>query len=104
MNLGFLEKTFSVLFDRKEQVIIAILLVIVAGFIVNNSIDRSEDKVEEEITTEIEVVEEDIQMKEIEITKIMKDVESNEEQIRVLWSTIQRIEREHKDHAKQRKH
>ena len=100
MNLNILKEALQALFPDKKSYIIALLLVIIGAFSIIGLINKSEDKIEEEI----EVIEEEIQEEKIEDVHFMKDIESNEEQIKALWIYVRRIENEHKDHIKQKRH
>ena len=98
--MTYLKDALSSLFDSKQKQVIALLLIVIGGFSVNLLISNSEEKVEEEL----EVFEEEQHLDEIEAVKVMKDVEANSEQIKLLWIKYKHIEDSHKEHIQKRKH
>ena len=100
MNLNILKEALQAIFPDKKSYIIAILLIIISGFIITNLIRSSKDEIEEEI----EVVEEEIQIERLEDVKLQKDVQANEEQIKALWGTLNRLQIQLNDHKEAKRH
>ena len=104
MNINILKDSLNVLFDTKQKQIIALLLVVIAGFVINMAISDNNEVVQDEI----QVVEKEIEVVEKASIVKMKDIERNKEQIDALWIYIRRVEKEHKqdlgNHSGKRKH
>ena len=98
--INIVKEALQSLFPDKKSYIIALLLVVIAGFTINSLISKSEDKIEEEI----EVIEEEIQEEKIEDIHFMKDIEASKKQIDALWIYIRRVERKVDDHSEKKRH
>ena len=100
MNLNIIKEILQSLFPDKKSGIIALLLVVIACFMINNLVSTNREEVE----TEIMVVEDEIQEKTIELTKIQKDIKTNQVQVDALWVRLGRLERKLDSHKEAKRH
>ena len=66
--------------------------------------DKAVKEVKSEVKEQLVEIQEDDKEDEVDFAKAMKDIESNDDQIKALWGAIRELENDFKDHEDKKKH